>query len=79
MRHMEPPAVLADRFETLGLNRIEIHVQPANEASCRVAEKLGAVRESLCRNRVVHRGEPQDAVLYALLPSDLTPVTTPRP
>lgn len=57
-------------FETLALHRIEILVQPANRASCRVAEKVGAVREGTCRHRIVLHGAPQDVVLYGLLPSD---------
>ena len=65
-------------FETLGLHRIEILVLPSNTASCRVAEKLGAIREGLCRHRIVLRGAPRDAVLYALLPSDLTRDTLRR-
>ena len=58
-------------FAEMGLTRIEIVVQPGNDASRRVAEKVGARLEGLCRNRVVFRGVPADASLYSLVPGDL--------
>lgn len=58
-------------FETLGLHRIEIVVRPENRASRRVAEKVGAVREGRCRNRLRMHGEPHDAELYSLIPADI--------
>jgi RimJ/RimL family protein N-acetyltransferase len=57
-------------FETLGLHRIEIMMQPENRGSQRVAEKLGAVHEGECRHRVVVHGAPRNVLLYGLLPSD---------
>ena len=64
---------LAARFgcEELGLYRIEIVAAVDNIASQRVAEKAGAVREGVLRNRLLVRGESQDAVLFSLLPGDL--------
>jgi RimJ/RimL family protein N-acetyltransferase len=58
-------------FETLGLHRIEILMQPTNRGSQRVAQKLGATREGRCRHRVTVDGTPRDVLLYALIPSDL--------
>ena len=58
-------------FEQLGLHRIEIIARPENGASLRVAEKLGAVREGLLRNRVQHHGAPCDVYMHSLIPTDL--------
>ena len=59
-------------FEELGLKRIEIVVALENKASQRVAEKIGAVREGMLRNRLV-KGDSgvEDAILYSLIPTDL--------
>jgi ribosomal-protein-serine acetyltransferase len=46
----------------LGLGRLEIVAATANRASQRVAEKLGAVREGVLRNRFWIAGEPVDGV-----------------
>jgi RimJ/RimL family protein N-acetyltransferase len=55
-------------FEDLRLQRLEILVEPANLASQRVAEKLGAVREGTLRHRLLIHGEPRDAIMFSLLP-----------
>src|SRR6478672_5040567 len=64
---------LVARFalEELGLNRIEIVAAVSNIASQRVAEKMGAVREAVLRNRLLMRGVPQDAVMFSLVREDL--------
>ena len=58
-------------FEQLGLRRIEIVAAVGNVPSQRVAEKAGAVREGVLRNRLLIGGESQDAVLFSLIPEDL--------
>ncbi len=58
-------------FEQLGLRRIEIVVVVANVPSQRVAEKAGARREGVLRNRLLINGESLDAVLFSLVPEDL--------
>jgi RimJ/RimL family protein N-acetyltransferase len=58
-------------FEQLGLKRIEIVAAVDNLASQRVAEKAGARREGVLRNRLLIRGESLDAVLFSLVPADL--------
>jgi RimJ/RimL family protein N-acetyltransferase len=58
-------------FEQLGLQRIEIVVAVANIPSQRVAEKAGARREGVLRNRLLIRGESLDAVLFSLVAGDL--------
>jgi RimJ/RimL family protein N-acetyltransferase len=57
-------------FKQLGLQRIEIVVHPENVPSLKVAEKLGAVREALLRNRVLLHGTPCEAYLHSLIPGN---------
>ena len=56
----------------LKLNRIEIMAAVGNKASQRVAEKVGARREGILRNRIVVRDRVYDAVMFSLIPGDLT-------
>ncbi len=56
----------------LKLNRIEIMAAVGNKASQRVAEKVGARREGILRNRLVVRDRVYDAVMFSLIPEDLT-------
>jgi ribosomal-protein-serine acetyltransferase len=58
-------------FEQLGLHRIEIVAAVGNVPSQRVAEKAGARREGVLRNRLLINGESLDAVLFSLVPGDL--------
>lgn len=66
-------AQLAARFafEHLGLIRVEIVIAVGNQASLRVAEKLGAHDEGVLLNRMVVGRSIYDAHMYSLLPSDL--------
>jgi RimJ/RimL family protein N-acetyltransferase len=57
-------------FEKLSFHRIEIVVKKDNPVSLKVAEKLGAVREGLLRNRLLSHGAPVDAYMHSLIPSD---------
>jgi ribosomal-protein-serine acetyltransferase len=57
-------------FEDVKLTRVEVIVDAENTRSLRVAEKLGAQREGLLRNRVPVNGQRRDAVLFSLLPDD---------
>ena len=57
-------------FEQLGLHRIEIVAAVDNIPSQRVAEKAGARREGVLRQRLLIRGESLDAVLFSLVPED---------
>ncbi len=54
-------------FGTLGLRRLEADVNPLNEASVRLLERLGFVREGLLRQRWVTKGEVGDSLLLGLL------------
>jgi RimJ/RimL family protein N-acetyltransferase len=57
-------------FENLGLIRVEIVIAAGNQASIRVAEKLGAHNEGILLNRMVVGKSIYDAHMYSLLPSD---------
>ena len=58
-------------FEKLGLQRIEIVVHRDNVPSLKVAEKLGAKKEALLRNRILLHGTPSEAYMHSLIPEDL--------
>lgn len=58
-------------FAELGLIRIEVVALPANRASRRVAEKLGATFEAIARQRLWAWERAHDAAVYALIPTDL--------
>ena len=58
-------------FRELGLHRVEIVAAVGNDASQRAAQKAGATREGVLRNRIVLRGEVLDAVMFSLIPQDL--------
>ena len=57
-------------FEKVKLIRAEIVIAVGNEASKRVAEKVGAHYEGILLNRMVVGKEVYDAHMYSLLPSD---------
>ncbi len=58
-------------FSRLGLNRIEIIAATGNGASQRVAEKAGATREGVLRNRLVIGDTVHDAVVFSFIPADM--------
>ncbi len=58
-------------FEELKLNRIEIIAATENFASIKVAEKAGAKREAVLRNRLVVHDKIFDAILFSLIPDDI--------
>src|SRR5262249_28057888 len=64
-------AICAWGFAALGLTRIVWRAHVGNEASRRVAEKVGFVVEGVQRRGVEQRGERHDAWVAALLESDL--------
>jgi ribosomal-protein-serine acetyltransferase len=57
-------------FERLGFQRLEVVVDIGNLLSLKVAEKIGAVREGLLRNRGNLHGSPCDAYMFSFIPSD---------
>jgi ribosomal-protein-serine acetyltransferase len=58
-------------FEVLKLQRIEIVVAVGNARSLRVAEKVGAKREGILRNRITGRDKVHDAVMHSLIPGEI--------
>jgi RimJ/RimL family protein N-acetyltransferase len=54
-------------FEQLSLHRVEADVDPRNEASIRLLEKLGFQREGYLRERWLVGEEINDTVFYGLL------------
>ena len=54
-------------FERLGLQRLELYVEPENVASLRVTERCGFSREGLLRSHFVRHGERRDVLVYGLL------------
>ncbi len=57
-------------FENLKLIRVEIVVATGNESSLKVAEKVGAHREGVLRNRIIVGKDIYDAVMFSFIPKD---------
>jgi ribosomal-protein-alanine N-acetyltransferase len=55
----------------LGASRLELHVEPWNEACIRTADKAGFRQEGLLRSWQDVGGERKDMLMYSLLPADL--------
>ena len=60
-------------FTETDVVRLEILCAVDNQASQRVAEKAGAAREGVLRERLLVHGVHQDVVIYAILKSGWTP------
>ncbi len=57
-------------FTKTDLVRLEVVVSAENAASLRAAEKSGAVREGVLRERLVLHGKSHDAVMFSFVRSD---------
>ncbi|HWX19528.1 MAG TPA: GNAT family protein [Candidatus Binatia bacterium] len=57
-------------FQELGLNRLEMIIPVENQNSLRVAQRVGAHREGILRQRLMLGGRPRDAVSYSLVARD---------
>ncbi|MNI74259.1 hypothetical protein D3C73_1303330 [compost metagenome] len=55
---------------------MEAEIDPRNEASAHVLERLGFHREGLLRQRWRIRGELADSAVYGLLADDAAPAAT---
>jgi RimJ/RimL family protein N-acetyltransferase len=59
-------------LDELGLGRLELITDPDNQASQRVAEKVGFQREAVLRSHLLYRdGRRRDSVTFSLLPGEL--------
>jgi RimJ/RimL family protein N-acetyltransferase len=58
-------------FEELGIERLEVLVQPDNEPSLALAERVGFKREGLLRSQTVLRGKRVDMVVLGMLRGEL--------
>ncbi|MEU6546743.1 GNAT family protein [Streptomyces sp. NPDC046859] len=66
-------ALLRWAFDSLDLNRVQAEADTRNEASARVLEKLGFVREGTLREDCVVNGVVSDSWVYGLLKRDWQP------
>jgi RimJ/RimL family protein N-acetyltransferase len=57
-------------FTKTDLVRLEVVVSVKNAASLRAAEKAGAVREGVLRERLLLHGKSHDAVIFSFVRSD---------
>jgi RimJ/RimL family protein N-acetyltransferase len=57
-------------FSELGMQRLQLRVDPANDASHAVARRAGYEREGTLRSAFVVRGRRTDVVMYSRLPTD---------
>jgi ribosomal-protein-alanine N-acetyltransferase len=64
------PALLAHAFGALDLNRVEADIDPRNEASARLLERLHFKKEGFMRERWIVNGEICDTDYYGLLRAD---------
>jgi len=62
--------VVAFAFDSIGLSRLEADIDPRNEPSCRLIERVGFLREGLLRERWRVAGEVTDSAIYGLLRSE---------
>jgi [ribosomal protein S5]-alanine N-acetyltransferase len=68
---LEAVAALIDwSFQTLKLHRLEADVDPRNDRSLNLLERLGFQREGYLRERYHEHGETQDTVFLGLLVHD---------
>ena len=73
-------AVTRVGFEMCGADRIEIRIDPANEASFGVPRKLGFVEEATLRRRLPGRagGPLRDVTIFTMFREDFDPALAPR-
>ena len=60
-------ALIAYAFDTYALRRLEAEVNPANDPSNRLLQKLGFRKEGLLRQRWFNKGSAHDTHIYGLL------------
>jgi ribosomal-protein-alanine N-acetyltransferase len=74
----EAAAAMVDyAFGTAGLRRLEAEIDPRNDASAKLLERIGFVKEGHLRERWDTKGEVSDSGLYGLLRPDWQRRTRP--
>lgn len=63
-------AIIVHGFKTMGLNRIQALVEPANAISRKLLVRMGFEEEGLLRQYEQSKGQYIDLVMYSLLNSD---------
>jgi RimJ/RimL family protein N-acetyltransferase len=66
-------ALLDYGFNEMNLNRVEADIDPRNERSARLLERLKFSKEGFLRERVIVDGEISDSAMYGLLRRDWKP------
>ena len=66
-------------FDNLGVVRMELSIEPTNDASLRVATKAGFLREGLLRQRDRDHGDRSDMVLFSRLRTEGPQSVLPGP
>jgi [ribosomal protein S5]-alanine N-acetyltransferase len=64
-------AIVRWAFQQLSVPRLELYVEPWNDASIRTAERAGFKREGLLRSWQSIDGSRKDLYMYSILPADL--------
>ena len=77
--HEAVGALLDHAFEAWNLHRVEADIDPRNQASARLLERLGFQREGLLRERWIVGGEISDTAWYGLLRREWRPLTPSPP
>ena len=67
LMHEALSALISYAFETCALRRVEAEVNPANDPSNRLLQKLGFRKEGLLRQRWFDKGSAHDTNIYGLL------------
>lgn len=62
--------LLKHGFETLNLNRIQLHVDEANQWAVRLYEKIGFIHEGRKRQALYKNGQYQDIIVMSILRSE---------
>jgi RimJ/RimL family protein N-acetyltransferase len=57
-------------FETLNLNRIQLHVFAGNQAAIKIYQKVGFIQEGVLRQAMFHHGKYCDFWVMGILRSD---------
>jgi [ribosomal protein S5]-alanine N-acetyltransferase len=67
LMHEALSALITEAFGGLSLRRLEAEVDPRNQVSARLLQRLGFVKEGLLRQRWVTKGVPTDVEVHGLL------------